>query len=213
MRLILASTSPRRSELLTLLGPPFEVMAPPFVEQVIPHLPADRQASEFAEGKARSCMSQYPDALILGSDTLISLGSEVLGKPRNLAEAEAMLTRMAGRTHSIFTAVALVRHAGGWCDVQVATVQVAMKAFGEADLAAYLRTEESLGKAGAYSIQGAGSELIDRIEGDYTAAVGLPLRMVADMLRRRGMPCPVDVDRLYEVKPYPNWARFEHSRM
>ena len=208
MRLILASTSPRRHELLTLLGLPFDVMAPPFVEQIIPHLPADRQASEFALGKGRSCMSQDPDALILGSDTLISLGSEVLGKPCNLTEAEAMLTRMAGRMHTIFTAVALVGHAGGWCDVQVATVQVIMKAIGEADLAAYLRTEESLGKAGAYSIQGAGGTLIDRIEGDYTAAVGLPLRMVADMLRLRGMPCPTEVDRLYALKPYPNWARF-----
>lgn len=208
MRLILASTSPRRYELLTLLGLPFDVMAPPFVEQIIPHLPADRQASEFALGKARSCMSQDPDALILGSDTLISLGSEVLGKPGNLTEAEAMLTRMAGRPHTIFTAVALVSHAGEWCDVQVATVQVIMKAFGEAELATYLRTEESLGKAGACSIQGAGGTLIDRIEGDYTAAVGLPLRMVADMLRLHGMACSTDVDRLYRVKPYPNWARF-----
>lgn len=208
MRLILASTSPRRRELLALLGLPFDVMAPPFIEQIIPHLPAERQASEFALGKARSCMSQYPEALILGSDTLISLGSEVLGKPRNLTEAAAMLARMAGQTHTIFTAVALVSQARGWCDVQVATVHVAMKAFGQAALAGYLKTEESLGKAGAYSIQGAGGTLIDRIEGDYTAAVGLPLRMAADMLRLRGMSGPLDVDRLYVLKPYPNWTRF-----
>ncbi|MBI4003103.1 MAG: septum formation protein Maf [Nitrospira defluvii] len=208
MRLILASTSPRRNELLTLLGLPFEVMAPPFVEQVMPQLPADRQVSEFAEGKARSCMSQYPDALILGSDTLISLGSEVLGKPRNLTDADVMLRRLAGQTHTIFTGVALVSHARGFCDVRVATVLVTMRAFDEEALATYLRTGESLGKAGAYSIQEAGGALIDRIEGDYTAAVGLPLRMVADMLRRRGMPCPVDVDRLYALRPYPNWARF-----
>ncbi len=208
MRLILASTSPRRNELLTLLGLPFEVVAPPFVEQVMPQLPADQQVSEFAVCKARSCVPQHPDALILGSDTLISLGSEVLGKPLNLTDARAMLRRMAGKTHTIFTAVALVSHARGFCDVQVATVRVVMNAFEEAALAAYLRTEESLGKAGAYSIQGAGGTLIDRIEGDYTAAVGLPLRMVADMLRRRGMPCPVDVDRLYALRPYPNWARF-----
>jgi septum formation protein len=208
MRLILASTSPRRRELLALLGLPFDVMVPPFIEQIIPHLPAERQAYEFALGKARSCMSQYPEALILGSDTLISLGSEVLGKPGDLTEAAAMLTRMAGQTHTIFTAVALVSQARGWCDVQVATVHVAMKAFGQAALAGYLKTEESLGKAGAYSIQGAGGTLIDRIEGDYTAAVGLPLRMAANMLRLRGMSGPLDVDRLYALKPYPNWTRF-----
>ena len=107
MRLVLASTSPRRKKLLTLLGLPFEVMSPPFVEQVMPDLPADRQVCEFAEGKARSCMPPSPDALIFGSDTLISLGSEVLGKPRNLRDADAMLRRMAGQTHTIFTAVAL----------------------------------------------------------------------------------------------------------
>ena len=208
MRLVLASTSPRRKELLTFLGLPFEVMGPPFVEQVLPHLPAGRQVAEFARGKAQSSAPQYPDALILGSDTLISLDEEVLGKPRNLTDAAAMLRRMAGRTHTIFTAVALVNQARGFCDLQVATVRVVMKSFSEADLAVYLRTEESLGKAGAYSIQGAGGMLIDRIEGDYTAAVGLPVRMVADMLRLRGMPSPVDVDRLYALKPYPNWARF-----
>lgn len=208
MRLILASTSPRRRELLALLGLPFDVMAPPFIEQLIPHLPAERQASEFALGKARSCVSQYPGALILGSDTLISLGSEVLGKPHNLTEAAAMLTRMAGQTHTIFTAVALVSQARGWCDMQVATVHVTMKAFGDDVLAGYLQTEESLGKAGAYSIQGAGGTLIDRIDGDYPAAVGLPLRMTADMLRLRGMSGPVDVDRLYALKAYPNWTRF-----
>jgi septum formation protein len=208
MRFILASTSPRRKELLTLLGLPFEIMAPPFVEQIIPTISADRQALDFAQGKAQSCMSQYPDALILGSDTLISLDSEVMGKPRDLTEADAMLKRMAGRAHTIFTAVALVNKARGWCDVRVATVEVVMKTFGETDLAAYLQTEESLGKAGAYSIQEAGGTLIDRIEGDYTAAVGLPLRMVADMLRLRGMPCLVDIDRLYSIKPYPNWVRF-----
>ncbi len=208
MPLILASTSPRRHELLRLLGVPFAVMSPPYVEQVRPALSADRQAAEFAEGKARSCLAAPLDGLILGSDTLISLGSEVLGKPRDLAEAEAMLRRMAGKPHNIVTAVALVRAGQGSCNVEVATVRVTMKPFDEAILKAYLGTGESLGKAGAYSIQGAGGELIDHIDGDYTAAVGLPLRLVADMLRRCGMPCQADVDRLYAVKPYPNWARF-----
>ena len=86
MRLILASTSPRRHELLTLLGLRFDVVAPPFVEQVMPNISAEQQAVEFATGKVRSCVDQYPDALILGSDTLISLGSEVLGKPADLAD-------------------------------------------------------------------------------------------------------------------------------
>lgn len=208
MRLILASTSPRRHELLTLLGLPFDVVAPPFVEQVVPNRSAEQQAVEFAAGKVKSCIEQCPDALILGSDTLIGLGSEVLGKPADLADAESMLRRMAGKAHKIFTAVALVGSGPEPCEVQVARVSVTMKPLNEEALSAYLRTRDSLGKAGAYSIQGGGAALIERIEGDYTAAVGLPLRMVAEMLRRCGMACPVDVDRLYAHKPYPNWARF-----
>lgn len=194
--------------MLTLLGLPFEVVTPSFVEQVVPHLAADLQAAEFAAGKARSCAGQFPEAVVLGSDTLISLGTEVLGKPLDLADAEVMLRMMAGRTHTIFTAVALVSHKLGFCDVRIATIQVTMKAFDEAALTGYLRTEESLGKAGAYSIQGAGGMLIDRIEGDYTGAVGLPLRTVADLVYRRGMACPVDIETLYALKPYPNWGRF-----
>ena len=208
MRLILASTSPRRHELLTLLGLPFDVVAPPFIEQVQPHRSAEAQAVEFAAGKARSCLPSCPDALILGSDTLISLGSEVLGKPVDLADAEVMLRRLAGQTHRIVTAVALAGPEPDRCEVRVADVLVTMKPLNDAALAAYLQTGDSLGKAGAYSIQGGGAVFIERIEGDYTAAVGLPLRLVAEMLRQRGLSCPIDIDQLYTRKPYPNWGRF-----
>ncbi|MCW5787832.1 MAG: septum formation protein Maf [Nitrospira sp.] len=208
MRLILASTSPRRRELLTLLGIPFEAVVPPFIEDVTSAVPAEQQAMTFAIGKARSCLPICPDALSLGSDTLISLEQEVMGKPVDLIDAEAMLRRLAGRTHRIVTAVALVGPEPTACEVRLATVLVAMKPLDEAALAAYLRTGDSLGKAGAYSIQGGGATLIERIEGDYTAAVGLPLRLVAELLHLRGMPCPVDIDQLYARKPYPNWNRF-----
>lgn len=208
MRLILASTSPRRYELLTLLGLPFEVVAPPFVEQVRPHLSAEEQALEFAAGKAKSCLSSCPDALILGSDTLIHLGSEVLGKPVDLAEAEVMLRRLAGQKHRIVTAVALAGPDPDRCEVRLAEVLVTMKPLNEAALYDYLRTGESLGKAGAYSIQGGGVAFIERIEGDFTAAVGLPLRLVVEMLRQRGISFPVDIEQLYARRPYPNWERF-----
>jgi septum formation protein len=208
MRLILASTSPRRHELLTLLGLPFEVVAPPFVEQIRPHLSAEEQAVEFAAGKAKSCLSSYPDALILGSDTLIHLGAEVLGKPVDLADAEVMLRRLAGQKHRIVTAVALAGPEPERCDVRLAEVLVTMKSLNEAALAGYLRTGESLGKAGAYSIQGGGAAFIERIEGDFTAAVGLPLRLVVEMLQQQGLSCPVDIEQLYAGRPYPNWDRF-----
>ncbi len=208
MRLILASTSPRRKELLSLLGIPFDVAAPDYAERVLLGKKAAEQAKEFAVGKAQSCVGASRDAFVLGSDTLIGLDEEVLGKPLDLGDAAAMLRRMAGRTHVIYTGVALVCSRGTFCDVAVETVKVTMKPFSEGELVEYIETGESLGKAGAYSIQGAGGSLIARIDGDFTAAVGLPLRLVASMLARRGLQCPVDVDRLYRERPYPNWITF-----
>ncbi len=211
MRVVLASTSPRRRELLALLGIPFGVQSPDFIETIVPSLDATEQATTFARGKARSVAVREANALVIGSDTLISLGGSVLGKPADLDEAAAMLRRLAGREHRIHTAVALASSDTHVDEAAVETVVVAMKDFGPADLARYLDTGESLGKAGAYSIQGAGGELIQQIEGDYTAAVGLPLRLVAQMLQRAGLRVPVDVEDLYRRTPYCNWARFQGS--
>lgn len=208
MRLILASTSPRRKELLSLLEYPFDVCAPSFLEELDPARPAEEQAKEFAISKAASCVPRDSDAMILGSDTLIALGHEVIGKPCDRADAEAMLRRLMGREHRICTAVALLRPRQGIRDVAAANVRVWMRRWDDVRLAAYLRTGESLGKAGAYSIQGAAGELINNIEGDFTAAVGLPLRLVMSMLASRGLSLPVDIEALYRDRPYPNWNRF-----
>ncbi len=165
-------------------------------------------ALRFAEGKAESCAARFPDALVVGSDTLIELDGTVLGKPEDLADARGMLRRLRGRAHLIHTAVALRRASDGLADGAVETVRVWMRAFSEEELEAYLQTGESLGKAGAYSIQGEGGRLIERIAGDYPAAVGLPLGRLAALLERHGCRVPADVDRLYWERPYPNWVRF-----
>lgn len=206
--LILASTSPRRKDLLALLQIPFEVVEPDFTESFRPGVAAKELACRFADGKARSCAARWPDRLILGSDTLIELEGEVLGKPADIKEARRMLERLSGREHLIHTAVAVRRQADARREVAVATVAVRMAGFGADELEAYLRTGESMGKAGAYSIQGEGGRLIDRIEGDYTAAVGLPLQLTAGLLEGGGLRIPVDVADLYRRKPYPNWAKF-----
>jgi len=208
MRLILASTSPRRKELLTLLGVPFEIAEPAFEERLMPDVDPAQQARFFAEQKARSCAEKSPDALVLGSDTLISLGNRILGKPSDLVHAGAMLDDLCGRGHLVHTAVALYQKRTGVLDVESDCVKVWMREFARVEADQYLRSGESLGKAGAYSIQGAGAELISRIEGDFPAVVGLPLRLVARLLERRGMIVPVNVDDLYRNRPYPNWERF-----
>jgi septum formation protein len=206
--LVLASTSPRRKELLALLQVPFEVVDPKFDERIHAEIPPESQAWTFALGKAQSCARQHADSLILGSDTLIALGETILGKPADRAQAGAMLRRLRGRSHRIYTAVALYDPARNFQDVAVDIVQVWMKQFSDADLEAYLEGGEWHGKAGAYSIQGKGGDFIERIEGDFTAAVGLPLRLTASLFKKQGLSVPVDVEQLYRTQPYPNWSAF-----
>jgi len=208
MSLVLASTSPRRRELLALLGIPFDVKSPSFEERLVADRPAIEQVQSFAQGKAQSVARQEPEAIVLGSDTLIELNHNVLGKPADLAEARAMLRCLAGCDHYVHTAVALVCSTRTINVAAVSTVVVRMKPFDERMHERYLVTRESLGKAGAYSIQGDGGDLVDSIVGDFPTVVGLPLRLVAQLLTQVGVRVPVDLDGLYATKPYANWARF-----
>ena len=208
MSLILASTSPRRHELLALLGIPFDVKSPSFEERLVPGRAAIEQVQSFAQGKARSVARQEMEAIVLGSDTVIQLDHDVLGKPADLAEAHAMLRLLAGRDHHVRTAVALACSAREIDIVALSTAVVRMKPFDERVYERYLATGESLGRAGAYSIQGEGGDLVDSIDGDLPTVVGLPLCLVAQMLTQAGVRVPVDLDELYATKPYANWARF-----
>lgn len=208
MQLVLASSSPRRRELLALLGLSFEVYPPEFHEHPTVGVSSVEQVRRFAREKARSVARVRPRTLVLGSDTVIDLESQLLGKPVDLADARAMLIRLAGRAHHVHTAVAL-------CDlernielVEVATAEVWMRADLEQAYERYLASKESLGKAGAYAIQGLGGDLVERIAGDYTTVVGLPLKLVAHLLRSVNYPILVNVDDLYRRKPYANWNRF-----
>lgn len=208
MRLILASTSPRRRELLALLQIPFETMVPTFVEELQPDLQPDQLVSLYAEGKARSCAEQFPDALVLGSDTVITLDHDLVGKPKDANDARAILWRLRGREHRVLTGVALVSAPDGVREIGIEEVRVWMRPYSREEMEQYVLSGECRDKAGAYAIQGAGGDLVQRIEGDFTATVGLPLRRVITMLRKGGCRVRVDVEGLYRERPYPNWVRF-----
>jgi len=208
MPLILASTSPRRRELLALLGLPFQVKYPSFEERLVASRPAIELVQFFAQGKAQSVARQDPEAIVLGSDTVIEVDHDLLGKPADLSDARAMLHRLAARDHYVHTAVSLVCVTRGIDMVALSTAVVRMKVYDERVHEGYLAVGESLGKAGAYSIQGEGGNLIDSIIGDFPTVVGLPLRLVAQLLHRAGVNVPVDLDELYLTKSYPNWGRF-----
>jgi septum formation protein len=208
MRLILASTSPRRRQILALLGVPFEVIDPTFDERLTDGRSIEEEALAFARGKALSVARQHPDALVIGSDTMIGIDGEKYGKPIDAADARRMLHALGGRTHRIFTAVAIVDGAGGPGLASVERVEVEMRPLTDVEVELYVARGESLDKAGAYSIQGAGAELIAAIRGDYLAAVGLPLKPIAHYLSRQGVRPRIDIEELYRKRSFLNWSRF-----
>lgn len=208
MRLILASTSPRRREILALLGLAFEVVAPPFEERVSDDLPIEKEVLDFALGKARSVAAQFSRSLVIGGDTMIDLEGKKIGKPADRADARRILSALAGKIHRIYTSVALCDGAGGPGMQTVEKVSVRMRPFAGAEIERYLDCREYEDKAGAYSIQGEGRKLIEAIEGDYLAAVGMPLRALADYFRNCGVIVPNNVDKLYTDRSHLNWRQF-----
>ena len=206
MRLVLASTSPRRRQILALLGVPFEVIAPEFEERISAHLPADQEVLGFALGKAQSVATKHPGSIVIGSDTMIELSGEKIGKPADREDARRILRALSGKTHRIFTSVALV-DSGERGIMNVETVSVEMRRYTEEEIENYLRSGESDDKAGAYSIQGQGSDLIKSICGDYLAAVGMSLRRIALYLKSRGLAV-ADIEKIYAEKSFMNWRRF-----
>lgn len=208
MTLILASTSPRRREILSLLGVPFQVIAPGFDELVSPHVDIRDEVLQFAVGKAQSVLGNNPQSIVIGSDTMISIDGKKIGKPADLTDAKRMLRVLSGQIHTIFTSVAILDGLSGSGLKTVAEVIVKMRDLSEPAISHYLTCNESLDKAGAYSIQGDGRQLIDSIRGDYLAAVGLPLRPIAEYLKARGIIFSLDIDRFYRDKSYLNWRSF-----
>ncbi len=202
MRLILASTSPRRRELLALLGLPFEVIAPTFDEFPSSDRPIEEEVLQFAFGKAESVAAANPKSIVIGSDTMIVMDSRKIGKPDGLENARQILRALSGKTHRIFTSVAIVDGLGGPGLGIVEEVSVRMRPYSEKDIETYLSCNESLDKAGAYSIQDQGRALIEWIEGDYLAAVGLPLKPIAGYLTSRGISVPLNVEKFYAEKSF-----------
>ncbi len=207
MRIVLASTSPRRRTILTLLGVAFDVRHPEFRETTREDLTPEAEALEFALGKARSVASGEVDALVVGGDTLIALGDEKIGKPRDGEDAVRILRRLSGRTHRILTGVALIDAATGREFTHLERVDVRMRHSSDAEIADYVACGESMDKAGAYSIQGEGHRLIESLRGDYLAAVGMPLRPIVRRLQGSGTQVPEDVDVLYRERSLWTWNR------
>ncbi len=182
--LILASKSPRRRELLARLGLPFEVRTPA-VEEPPPSPPPGRFALELAEKKARAAWE--PGRFSLGADTVVAIGDRILGKPRDPEENARFLRLLSGQSHTVYTAAAVVAPDGRARSV-LAAPRVRFRRLDEEEIRWYVATGEGLDKAGGYGIQEKGMALVERVDGDFYAVVGLPVAGVWEVLKELGYP-------------------------
>lgn len=178
---VLASASPRRLELLRLAGLDPVVVAPDIDECPYPAEPPVDYVARLARAKALSVPAR-DDVVVVAADTTVVLDGESLGKPRDPADARAMLRRLSGRAHTVSTGVAVVRPGGGIAEI-VVTTEVVMAALGDATIARYVETGEPMDKAGAYGIQGRAQVFVASIRGSWTNVVGLPVVEALDLLR------------------------------
>jgi septum formation protein len=189
MRLILASASPRRAEILRDAGMAFEVCASNMAEDQLPGESAEQMVSRLAKEKACAVAAQQTSgnaAIIVGADTCVELGGEIFGKPRDAADARAMLTRLAGRTHRVVTGICAIRVPDAVMRSAVEITAVTFAPLDESEIAVYVASGEPMDKAGAYAIQGRAGRHITRIEGCYFNVVGLPLARLCSLLKKMG---------------------------
>jgi nucleoside triphosphate pyrophosphatase len=188
--IVLASGSPRRRELLAMLGLSFRVVVPAVDETRRPSELPDRYVVRIARDKALAVARAEPEgagAVVLAADTAVVLrAEEVFGKPRSPEEAAAMLQRLEGRTHQVMSAVAVAQ--GKRVEDAIDITDVTLRTLTRETIADYVATGEPLDKAGAYAIQGRGAALVEGIRGDFFGVMGLPLRLALELLERFGMP-------------------------
>ena len=180
-RVILASQSPRRRDLLTLVGITHDVQPADIDETYLAGEKPAPHAERLARGKCAVIAQREPEALVIGSDTIVVVDGDVLGKPANEGDAAHMLRRLSGRTHIVITAVAVEWR--GETRSAVEEVSVTFHSLSDDDIAAYIATREPMDKAGAYGIQGYGATIVERVDGDYFAVMGLPLQLLVRVLR------------------------------
>jgi septum formation protein len=185
LRIVLASQSPRRRELLSLIGVAHEVRPADLDESVLPGETPTVHCERLAREKAARIASEVPDAIVIGADTIVVLDGEILGKPADETEAASMLQRLSGRTHTVHTAIAVSRNRRIFSGVE--SVEVTFRPLTEAQIASYVSTGEPMDKAGAYGIQGFGATIVERVHGDYFAVMGLALGRLVGLLREVGL--------------------------
>ena len=185
-RLILASASPRRSELLKLMGLDFEILPSGIDETAREGETPGEHVRRLSAAKALALSHRYPEAWVIGADTIVVIDNEFLGKPSTPGEAQAILTKLSGREHRVYTGVAVTRRRDDVFFSDVVASDVLFKDIPAEEINWYIGNAEPYDKAGGYALQGRGAFFIKEIHGSYTNVIGLPLCETVDMLKRAG---------------------------
>lgn len=185
--IILASQSPRRRELLMQMGVEYDVIPSNFDEKLDDSRAPEEVASELALGKAMTIARQYPESLVIGSDTIVTVGGKQLEKPKDTAEAYDILKLLAGTSNEVSTGLAVVRLSDNTQLVGADTTHVYFRPYDEAAVRRYVESGDPLDKAGAYGIQSGAAPLVDHIEGRYDTVIGLPTKLLASFLEQVGV--------------------------
>jgi len=185
-KFILASASPRRIELLRLMGLQFDTIPGDVDESFFESENPREHVLRLSEEKARSVAISHPDAWVMGADTIVAINGEVLGKPRTPEEAKEMLGKLSGQTHTVYTGFTLMKKSADIVISEAVDSSVRFRLIPEDEMAWYVALEEPYDKAGGYAVQGMGAFFIREICGSYTNVMGLPLCEVVDALKRVG---------------------------
>ncbi len=180
MELILASQSPRRHEILDLMGLAYRTEVCTEPERVVKDLSIPETVMHLAFEKASFALRLHPDACVIGADTIVELDGEIIGKPKSPEDAVRTLSRMQGRSHTVYTGLAVLKDA--YSDVRFAATKVRFRPMSEKEIRWYVSTGDPLDKAGSYGVQGLGSVFVESIEGNYFNVVGLPAPVLYEML-------------------------------
>ena len=190
MRVILASASPRRKELLERIGVKFDILPATGEEVITKELPGE-VVMELAKQKAEEvAKTAGADALVLGADTVVAYEGKILGKPKDEADALRMLTMLSGKEHEVYTGVALIDNRDQSMENFFERTKVTMYPVSEEEIRDYIAGGEPMDKAGAYAIQGLGAKFIQKIEGDYNNVVGLPIGRIYQEIKRKSIEIP-----------------------
>ncbi len=184
MELILASQSPRRHEVMAWMGIPCSTEVCTEPESVQEGLSCEETVMHLAKQKATFALKRHPDACVIGADTIVDLDGEIIGKPKSAEDAVLTLRRMQGRSHVVYTGIAVLKN--GYEDVRTVKTHVTFRPMTEREIRWYVSTGDPLDKAGSYGVQGLGCVFVDSVEGNYFNVIGLPAPVLYEMLLKAG---------------------------